>query len=574
MSEFPKNPQIGQTVSYSSFLYQWDGKKWLVVSPPDPLSVPVYVSEDAPMAPLPAGTLWFKASKNTVSMWSPLPTGLQWLQVEDSPESLGSLTVSKNPPTEPQSGNLWYNPVSKTTSSWATYIDPPSWVTLIQDINSSSPVSSAVVVSEEQPSDRVTGLFWYKASSNSLSIQVEGINGISWQTVSSTETYGQPPVHVSESAPAKPRNGDLWWNPAVSELSVWVSAALPPYWQTINSPFNSDQGSITFNDSGTGAPPGTSFDGSTSEVVSYNTFGAAAHDQTVFIGTTPIPLNRTTGPLTLSGVSIEGNAETVTQGVYTSGNQAIAGSKTFTDLITCVRSGVLIDFDRIESDGDLARFQRDSATQGAISVAVGTVTYGAFLGSHWSKLSDETSPEIPIGTVLEAISEEVIWKVAKFSYTDNSGETFFKRVAYNGPAKVGEAVEFEYGSFLYGAIIEEEEAGQKGFNKHVKVKVSDTFGSSSVYGVFVGYDKNAGNKGIEGYWNDIVVGSVGNFVVRIAPTETVNNGDLLTSNGDGSAVVQSDDIVRSRTIGKVTSTKVQRVYEDGSYLIPCVLYCG
>ena len=29
-------------------------------------------------------------------------------------------------------------------------------------------------------------------------------------------------------------------------------------------------------------------------------------------------------------------------------------------------------------------------------------------------------------------------------------------------------------------------------------------------------------------------------------------GDLLESNGDGTAKVQSDDIVRSKTIGKVT----------------------
>ena len=47
-------------------------------------------------------------------------------------------------------------------------------------------------------------------------------------------------------------------------------------------------------------------------------------------------------------------------------------------------------------------------------------------------------------------------------------------------------------------------------------------------------------------------------------------GDLLESNGDGTAKVQSDDIIRSKTIGKVTignsDTKVK--------LVSCVLYCG
>jgi len=46
---------------------------------------------------------------------------------------------------------------------------------------------------------------------------------------------------------------------------------------------------------------------------------------------------------------------------------------------------------------------------------------------------------------------------------------------------------------------------------------------------------------------------------------------LLMSAGDGTAKPQGDDIVRSKTIAKVTSTNVSRTYDDGSYLVPCVL---
>ena len=36
-------------------------------------------------------------------------------------------------------------------------------------------------------------------------------------------------------------------------------------------------------------------------------------------------------------------------------------------------------------------------------------------------------------------------------------------------------------------------------------------------------------------------------------------------------VSKGDDIVRSKTVAKVTSTHVTCTYEDGSYCVPCVL---
>ena len=47
------------------------------------------------------------------------------------------------------------------------------------------------------------------------------------------------------------------------------------------------------------------------------------------LGTTSIQWNRASAAQTLTGISIDGNAATVTNGVYTSGNQTIAGVKTF-----------------------------------------------------------------------------------------------------------------------------------------------------------------------------------------------------------------------------------------------------
>ena len=47
---------------------------------------------------------------------------------------------------------------------------------------------------------------------------------------------------------------------------------------------------------------------------------------------------------------------------------------------------------------------------------------------------------------------------------------------------------------------------------------------------------------------------------------------MLESNGDGLAKVQDDDIIRSKTIGKVTANVSGSATEDR--LVACVLYCG
>ena len=64
---------------------------------------------------------------------------------------------------------------------------------------------------------------------------------------------------------------------------------------------------------------------------------------------------------------------------------------------------------------------------------------------------------------------------------------------------------------------------------------------------------------------DMVIAETGDFVIRV--TGPVNNGDLLESNGDGTARVQADDIVRSSTVAKSMITDLS-VSEK---VIPCLL---
>jgi hypothetical protein len=166
---------------------------------------------------------------------------------------------------------------------------------------------------------------------------------------------------------------------------------------------------------------------------------------------------------------------------------------------------------RLNNDGQLVGFRQNGTEEGSISVSSNTVSYNGFAGRHESSGIPTTTAK---GTVVSTIDELDV--------------------------------------FLSG-----NSQGQTRAN-HAKVEVSNTVGDSCVYGV------------VDDFTDDgsINVVSVGIGAVRV--TGSCAKGDLLESNGDGTAKVQSDDIVRSKTIGKVTignsTTSVK--------LVSCVLYCG
>jgi hypothetical protein len=96
--------------------------------------------------------------------------------------------------------------------------------------------------------------------------------------------------------------------------------------------------------------------------------------------------------------------------------------------------------------------------------------------------------------------------------------------------------------------------------------ISSVEGDPNVAGVFVHWDNDD-----DFYTNDMNIAMTGDMIIRIAQGTTVSRGDLLMSAGDGTAKPQEDDIVRAKTIAKVTSTNVTCTYDDGSYCVPCVL---
>jgi hypothetical protein len=248
------------------------------------------------------------------------------------------------------------------------------------------------------------------------------------------------------------------------------------------------------------------------------------------------------------------------------GNIAIGATADNGYRIRIVSSSVAVaSFQRDVNDGDLVDFHQEGSKEGSISVSGNTVSYNQFLGSHWAALTDWSRPEIKLGTILETINELTDWKYAVIEVADQQ-----KKVCYNGTAEIGSTVTVEYEGEEYEGILELESDPE--FNKAVKVKVNDTAASKAVYGVFVGWNTDSNGDG--GVWNDMYVGAVGNYVIRMAAGQEPEIGDLVEADGTGCAVVQDDDIIRTKTVAKITSIIPQVTYDDGSFLVTCVLYCG
>jgi hypothetical protein len=231
-----------------------------------------------------------------------------------------------------------------------------------------------------------------------------------------------------------------------------------------------------------------------------------------------------------------------------------------------------LNINRLTNDGALVRFSQATVEEGNISVSGTTVSYNGFTGTHWSRFTDNSTPTILRGTVLESLDEMCDWYNLEFDVTtttqDEDGndvtETHTKKIPHvlTGTQSNGDVITYNHeGTDYQATIVKENDV------KHMMSKVSDTADAKNVYGVFVAYDLDG-----EGY-NDFYVASVGSYVVRIKAGQVVAKGDLLQSNGDGTAKVQADDMIRASTFAKVLSNTVIETYEDGSFIVPCSLMC-
>jgi len=187
-----------------------------------------------------------------------------------------------------------------------------------------------------------------------------------------------------------------------------------------------------------------------------------------------------------------------------------------------VNGDQILYLNRMTNDGTLVDFRQDNTVEGNISVSGTTVSYNGGHLSRWAQTTTAKDESLKKGTVLSNLDEMNV-------YVDADGNP-----------------------------VENEQLN--------KVKVSDVEGDANVAGVFVNWDYDEAHQ-----VDEINMAMTGDMIMRIAQGTTVARGDLLMSAGDGTAKPQGDDIVRSKTIAKVTSTHVTCTYDDGSYCVPCVL---
>ena len=237
-------------------------------------------------------------------------------------------------------------------------------------------------------------------------------------------------------------------------------------------------------------------------------------------------------------------------------------------LLNVSRSGNYTAYlNRLTNDGSIVNLAQDTNTEGTISVSGTTVSYNGGHLSRWSQLIDSSKDEsIVKGTVMTNLDSMCEWRQVEFEYQFLISEAVESQDAvyeirttkeyYDGDANTGDVIDWEYqGQTVQATVIVED-------NEQLnRMKVSDVEGDANVAGVFVNWDED----------DDMNIAMTGDMVIRIAQGTTVQRGDLLMSAGDGTAKPQGDDIVRSKTIAKVTSTNVSHTYDDGSYLVPCVL---
>ena len=227
-------------------------------------------------------------------------------------------------------------------------------------------------------------------------------------------------------------------------------------------------------------------------------------------------------------------------------------------------------------DGSMIIFAQNGNVEGSISVSGTTVSYNGGHLSRWSQLTDGTKDtSIVKGTVMTNLDQMAVWAhdaVAATYYVDGDELPNTAPATYyteDDTLPDGVSVGDEKTAAVFAQVGDEKTPAKDAYTEDNEqlncMAVSSVEGDANVAGVFVNWDND------DDGFNDMNVAMTGDMVIRIAQGTTVARGDLLMSAGDGTAKPQGDDIVRSKTIAKVTSTQVSHTYDDGTYLVPCVL---
>ena len=272
------------------------------------------------------------------------------------------------------------------------------------------------------------------------------------------------------------------------------------------------------------------------------TFGTSTNHQVKFFTNNNHVATLTTGGfLTLpAGSVVSPHVSSSTAGISLAPEGSIRATAVGTQVFEINRIG----------DGQIGRFREGGSEEGNISVSGTTVSYNGGHLSRYSQFTDGNRIDgLVKGTVMTNLDQMAKWHheaKAATLYEDGDEIPEGKKV---GDEKTPAVAAYDEDNEQLNCMA-----------------VSSVEGDINVAGVFVNWDDDD-----EYFTADMNIAMTGDMVIRIAQDTTVARGDLLMSAGDGTAKPQDDDIVRSKTIAKVTSITKSHTYDDGSYLVPCVL---
>ena len=241
-----------------------------------------------------------------------------------------------------------------------------------------------------------------------------------------------------------------------------------------------------------------------------------------------------------------------------------------------VNADLVLLLNRRTNDGNLISFQQDKSEEGSISVSGTTVSYNGGHLSRWSQATDGNRIDgLVKGTVMTNLDQMAVWhhkaKEATF-YEDGDDLMITPDIFYKEGDTIPEGKEIGdlKTAAVYAEIGDEKTPAVDAYTEDNEqlncMAVSSVEGDVNVAGVFVNWDDDD-----KDFTADMNVAMTGDMVIRIAKDTTVARGNLLMSAGDGTAKPQGDGYVQDKTIAKVTSTTKSHTYDDGSYLVPCVL---
>jgi hypothetical protein len=449
---------------------------------------------------------------------------------------------------------------------------------------------ASVTTSDTAPSTPVDGDLWYRSTDGRLYVYYDDGTTSQWVDAAPPASGGTggASVTTSDTAPTSPADGDLWYDSVGGRTYVyyddgttsqWVDAA--PQGGGSSTPTKIEVGNTKaeVTDTGSNGTFTVTTEGTANFIVSSSgNVGVGTTPSSSSVAGSTIEVNNPGGGIVATSpadVSFTNNSYYNAGWIYGTTNPAARlqlsdGNFLFYSAGSGTAGGALTFTERmrLRSDGRLYINTSNGASPTVANTSFADFggasdTYGLYLQSH-NATTAYFNRQADDGTVID---------IRQGGVSEGSISVSGTTVSYNG-AHLSRWSQLPGGAersdILRGTVLsnidEMCEWGEEENEQLNRMKVSDVEGDPNVSGVFQAWDDDD-----DTYTDDFYCAMTGDFIIRISAGIPVHRGQLLMSAGDGTAKPQDDDIIRSKTIAKVTSNHVTCTYDDGSYCVPCVL---